>query len=124
MKQGLWVWPSDPGTQGKVLRKVAGAPHLVDALSAIAKNKEGLSNSELDQAMADNSEWMTVWVVRQLTSLGFIELKVDLFGGPAKYQATDLGRSALATITGQPLPKPPAPAPAAAPPPVPVAPRA
>ena len=112
MKQGLWVWPSDARAQNKTLRKVLLAPHLVPALAAIAKSKEGMSNSELDELTADSSEWMTLWVVRQLTSLGFIEYKVDLFGGPAKYQITELGRSALATMTNRPKPAVPQPAPA------------
>ena len=84
-------------------------PHLVPALQAITKSKEGLSNPELDEVIADNSEWMTLWVVRQLTSLGFIEYKVDLFGEPARYQATELGRSAMTAISEQPALKAPAP---------------
>ena len=109
MKQGLWLWPADARAQGKVLRRVAVAPHLVPALTAVAKSKEGLSNPELDEVIADNSEWMTLWVVRQLTSLGFIEYKVDLFGEPARYKVTELGRNAMAAISGQPAPKVPAP---------------
>ncbi len=120
MTSGLWVWPSDPKGQRKVLRQVAASPHLVAALTALAKSKGGLSNAELDDAISDNSEWMTLWVIRQLTSLGFIEFKIDLFGDPAKYRLTELGRQALSIITGQPLQKPPAPAPTRAPvPPVP-----
>jgi len=120
MTSGLWVWPSDPKGQRKVLRQVAASPHLVAALTALAKSKGGLSNAELDDAISDNSEWMTLWVIRQLTSLGFIEFKIDLFGDPAKYRLTELGRQALSIITGQPLRKPPAPAPTRAPvPPVP-----
>ena len=90
---------------------MAESPHLVAGLTAIAKSKDGLSDSELAEAINDTSEWTTLWVIRQLTSLGFIEYKVDLFGNPARYQATDQGRVALATITGQPLSKPAAPAP-------------
>ncbi len=120
MTSGLWVWPSDPKGQRKVLRQVAASPHLVAALTALAKSKGGLSNAELDDAISDNSEWMTLWVIRQLTALGFIEFKIDLFGEPAKYRLTELGRQALSIITGQPLQKPPTPAPARAPaPPVP-----
>ena|SRR6266849_8957055 len=120
MTSGLWVWPSDPKGQRKVLRQVAASPHLVAALTALAKSKGGLSNAELDDAINDNSEWMTLWVIRQLTALGFIEFKIDLFGEPAKYRLTELGRQALSIITGQPLQKPPTPAPARAPaPPVP-----
>lgn len=122
MTSGLWVWPSDPKGQRKVLRQVAALPHLMAAMMALAKSKEGLSNDELDDKINDNSEWMTLWVVRQLTALGFIEFKIDLFGDPAKYRLTELGRQALSFITGQPPQKPPPPAPApAAPVPQPVA---
>lgn len=110
MKAGLWVWPADPRGQRRVLRRVAEAQHLVPAMAAMAKSKTGLSNSELDDMIGDNSEWMTLWVVRQLTSLGFIEFKVEYFGGPARYQLTELGRNALAMITGKPAqPRPPVP---------------
>ena len=116
MTKGIWVWPSDPKGQKRVLRKVAGSPHLVAGLSAIGKSKEGMSNAELDDAMNESSEWPTLWAIRQLTSLGFIELKVDFFGNPARYTLTDSGRAALSIITGRPLPKPPAPSPAPPPP--------
>ncbi len=126
MPKGLWIWPSDPRGQRKVLRKVAESPHLAAALAAIAKSKEGMSNAELDDAINDSSEWTTLWVIRQLTSLGFVEFKVDFFGNPARYQLTEPGRAALSTITGQPPPpKPPAPAATPAPPrPQPTAPKA
>lgn len=120
MTSGLWVWPSNPRLQRKVLRQVAASPHLTAAMMALAKSKEGLSNAELDDAINDNSEWMTLWVIRQLTALGFTDFKIDLFGDPARYRLTELGRQSLSTISGQPLQKPPAPAPArAAAPPVP-----
>lgn len=114
MNTGLWVWPSDPKAQRKTLRRVAEAQHLVPAMAAIAKSKEGLSNAGLDDVLGDNSNWMTLWVIRQLTSLGFIEFKVDLFGEAARYQLTGLGRNALSTITGQPV-QPKAPVPTAVP---------
>jgi len=109
MTRGLWIWPSDPRDQRRVLRNVAASPHLMAALTAIGKSKEGLSNAELDDAINDSSEWTTLWVVRQLTSLGFIEFKVDYFGNPARYQFTEAGRGALSMITGQPLPQKPPP---------------
>jgi hypothetical protein len=119
MNKGLWVWPSDQNAQRRVLRKVADAKQLVSAMAAIAKSKEGLSNAELDDAIGDSSEWLTLNVVRQLTSLGFVEFKVDFFGGPARYQLTDRGRSVLSVITGKPMqppqqkpPSPPTPTPA------------
>ena len=104
MDKGLWIWPSDSKGQSQILGKVADSPRLMVALQAVVKSKDGLSNSELDEMTLDSSNWMTLWTVRQLTSLGFIEYKVDFFGGPAKYGATPLGRSALAMISGQPPP--------------------
>ena len=98
---------------------VSSSPHLMAAMAAITKSKEGMSNAEVAEAINDTSEWTTLWVIRQLTALGFIEFKVDLFGNPARYQMTDQGRDAFSTITGRPLPKPapaptqPAPQPAA-----------
>jgi len=106
MPKGIWVWPSDPKGQRRVLRIIAASPHLMAALTAIAKSKEGLSNAELSEAINETSEWTTLWVVRQLTSLGFLDFRVDFFGNPARYQMTEAGRLALAVITGQPLPKP------------------
>ena len=108
MPKGIWVWPSDPKGQRKVLKKVGESPHLVAALAAIAKSNEGVSNAEVAEVFSDGSEWPTLWVIRQLTSLGFVEFKVDFFGNPARYQITEQGRIALFMITGQPLPKPPA----------------
>jgi len=89
--------------------------HLMAALAAIAKSKEGMSNAELPDAISDSTEWTALWVVRQLLSLGFVESKVDLFGNPIRYQLTEAGRVALSTMTGQPAPpKSPTPAPPAA----------
>lgn len=116
MPKGLWVWPADQRGQRSMLRKVAASSHLMAALSALAKSKEGMSNAELDEAIRDSAEWTTLWVVRQLTSLGFVEYKVDLFGNPARYQLTDQGGAAFSTITGQPLPKPTSFTPSPAPP--------
>lgn len=110
MPRGIWVWPPDPRGQRRVLRRVADSPHLVAALAAIMKSKEGTSNAELAEAIKDTSEWTTLWVIRQLTALGFIEFKVDFFGNPARYQMTDQGRAAFSAVTGQPLPKPAVPA--------------
>jgi hypothetical protein len=110
MTSGVWVWPSDARGQRKVLRQVAASPHLMAALTALAKSKEGLNNAQIDDTINDNSEWMTLWVIRQLTALGFIEFKIDLFGDPAKYRLTELGKQAVSVITGQPMQKPPAPA--------------
>jgi len=102
MKTGLWVWPTDTKSQRQVLREVAISSQLLNAMTLLMKSKEGLSNSEFDEMTADYSNCFTLWTLRQLTSLGFIEFKVDLFGGPARYHLTDLGKAALGTITGQP----------------------
>jgi hypothetical protein len=115
MNAGLWVWPSDAKAQQDVLRKVAASPHFLRVMTSLASNNEGLSNSELTDLTSDNSNWTTLWTVRQLTSLGFVEYKVDFFGGPARYQLTELGRNAFGMIAGQPVQqKPPAQAPPAA----------
>jgi hypothetical protein len=112
--KGLWVWPPDPRGQKKVLRKVVASPHLLAAMTALSKSKEGMSDAEIDDAINDNSEWTTLWVIRQLTSLGFIEFKVDFFGNPARYLLTESGRAALLAMTGQLLPqRPPTPSPQA-----------
>ena len=121
MPEGIWIWPSDPKGQRKVLKRVAESPHLVASLAAIAKSSEGMSNAEVAEVFSDGSEWPTLWVIRQLTSLGFIEFKVEFFGNPARYQVTPQGRIALCMLTGQPLPMPPAPA---SPAPQPAAPKA
>ena len=109
MLKGLWVWPADLNGQRKVLGRVASSPHLMDALDAMAKSKEGTSNPELDDAIHESSEWTTLWAVRQLTSLGFVEYRVDFFGNPARYHLTAQGWAAYSTITGKPAPKPPPP---------------
>ncbi|MDG6981488.1 MAG: hypothetical protein JRN51_10315 [Nitrososphaerota archaeon] len=118
MPKGLWIWPADPKGQRSVLRQMAGSPHLMAALTALVKSNEGMSNAELHDAISDSAEWTTLWVVRQLTSLGFVEYKVDFFGNPARYQLTEQGRAAFSTITGQPPPKLASPATNPAPPPV------
>lgn len=102
MPKGIWVWPPDPRGQRKILSKVSSSLHLIAALAAIGKTKDGMSNAELDDAINSSSEWTTLWVVRQLTSLGFVDFKVDLFGNAAKYSLTETGRTALSIITGQP----------------------
>jgi hypothetical protein len=102
MDNGLWVWPSDPKGQKAVLQKLADSKRTIATLLGIANSKEGSSNPELDELLANNSNWMTLWPVRQLTSLGLIEYKVDFFGGPGRYSATELGRIVLATMTRQP----------------------
>lgn len=101
MNQGLWVWSSDPGKQRQMIKEILESEHLMAALKAITKSKEGLSNAELDDVLSDNSNWMTLWVTRQLLSLAFIEYKVDFFGNPGRYSPTNLGRDVLQRLTEQ-----------------------
>ena len=101
MNTGLWVWPPDDKAQRRVLRKVAGSEHLVDAMQALAKSKDGLSNAQVDDVLLDNSHWQTRWVLEQLIALGFVDYKVDFFGGPGKYTLTELGGDAFSAITGK-----------------------
>lgn len=89
-----------------MVAKVSESEHLVAAMKAIDKSKQGLSNAELDELISDNSEWITLWITRQLLSLGFIDYKVDFFGNPAKYTLTDLGKAVLQRLTVQAAPKP------------------
>lgn len=117
MNHGLWTWPPGEAAQKEIITQVAASPLLVSAMTALAKAKDGLSNAQLDDSLGDNSNWMTLWVIRQLTALGFTEFKVDFFGGPAKYRLTPLGTSVLSAVTGKPAQTPvihagaPAPAP-------------
>lgn len=120
MNKGLWVWPADQREQAKTLRRVAASRHIMAALGALSKSKGGLSNAQLDDAISDNSNWMTRWVIDQLVSLGFAEYHVDFFGGPGKYMLTELGTRAYGFITGKPVQQaqqvraaPPAPTPQA-----------
>ena len=101
MDKGVWIWPSDTRAQEHVMGLMASMPQLVRALTLLSRTTEGLSNAELDDQLADNSNWITLWTMRQLTSLGFVEYKVDFFGGPARFHITDLGKTVLGTITGQ-----------------------
>ena len=105
MNKGLWVWPHDPRRQRRILTTITSSPHLMAAMTALGKSRDGLSNAEINEAINDTSEWTTLWVVRQLTSLGFIEYKVDFFGNPARYQLTEQGQQALSVLTGKPIPQ-------------------
>ena len=106
MNTGLWVWPPDDRDQRRTLRAVASSPHLVDAMQALVKSKDGLSNAQVDDALSDNSHWLTRWVLEQLISLGFVDYRADFFGGPGRYALTELGTNALSAITGKPPQKP------------------
>jgi len=97
----LLVSASDERTQRLITKKVSQSKHLMAALEAIMKRKEGLSNAELDDLISDNSSWTTRTVTVELLSLGLVEYQVDLFGNPGRYTLTDLGRNIMQRITGQ-----------------------
>jgi hypothetical protein len=101
MEKGLWVQASDERTRRRITKKVSESKHLMAALGAIMKRKEGLSNAELDDLISDNSSWMTLSVMRELLSLGLVEYQVDLFGNPGRYTLTDLGRDIMQRLSGQ-----------------------
>jgi hypothetical protein len=111
MDVGLWVWPVDAKAQRRLLKKVANSEHLLAGMQALAKSKDGLSNAQIDDSLTEFSHWGTRWIVEQLISLGFVVYTVDFFGGPGKYMLTELGKNALAVITGKPIQaQPPTPA--------------
>ncbi len=91
--KGIWVWPSDPKEQGKVLRAILQEDELVTILAALAKSPEGLSNAQLDKLLANNSQWRTLSHMRELTALGFVEYAVQFFGDAGKYRLTALGKT-------------------------------
>lgn len=99
MDGGLWYWPEDQEEQRKVLYQISRSKFIRQALESLAKNAIGLSNSELDDAIGANSNWLTLWVARQLLALGLVVYKVDLFGGPGKYQLTERGKEVVKKIS-------------------------
>ena len=98
--KGIWVWPEDEKEQKKVIKKVAESAPILTVLTLLSKSKDGLSNAQIDTMMTSNSQWNTLWTLRQLLSLRFANYKLDLFGDPGKYQLTDLGKDILAKMTG------------------------
>ena len=96
--KGIWVWPEDAKAQAKVLRKIAQEDELAMILVALANNADGLSNAQLDRLLANNSQWRTLSHLRELTSLGFTRYQIQFFGGPGKYQLTELGESVAARM--------------------------
>ena len=64
--KGIWTWPSEPKEQDKTLRKVMQEDELVTILLALAKSTHGLSNSQLDRLLENNSQWRTLSHMREL----------------------------------------------------------
>jgi hypothetical protein len=96
--KGIWVWPSEPDEQNKVIRAIMQEDELAAILFALSKDPEGLSNAQLDRLLANNSQWRTLSHMRELIALGFVEYHVQFFGDPGKYRLTDLGRTIAAMI--------------------------
>jgi hypothetical protein len=99
--KGIWFWPSEAKEQTKVLQRIRREDELTTIVAALAKGQEGLSNAQVDNLLRNNSQWRTLIHMEELTALGFVEYKVQIFGDPGKYHLTDLGRSLLAQITGK-----------------------
>jgi len=96
--KGIWVWPSEPKEQDKTIRRIMEEDELIAILAALAKTPEGLSNAQLDKLLSNNSQWRTLSHMRELTALGFIQYQVQFFGGPGKYELTDLGKTIASRI--------------------------
>jgi hypothetical protein len=91
--KGLWTWPSEPKGQEKVLQGILREDELSIIMLELANHSEGLSNAQLDGLLANNSQWRTLWHMRELIALGFVEYQVQFFGDPGKYQLTELGKT-------------------------------
>lgn len=105
--KGIWVWPESESGQKKTVDKIRNSERLLGILSAIAKNKDGLSNAQIDLAVKNNSQWNTRWPVSELLGLGLMEYKVNLFGDAGKYTITELGKTVLQMALGESQPKSP-----------------
>ncbi len=106
--KGIWVWPESESGQKKTVDKIRNSERLLGILSAIAKNKDGLSNAQIDLAVKNNSQWNTRWPVSELLGLGLMEYKVNLFGDAGKYTITELGKNVLQSVSSQLQSNPPA----------------
>jgi len=96
--RGLWVWSSDPKDQERVLQKVVREKEFGGILAALASNQSGLSNAQIDKMLRNNSQWRTLWYLRELTALDVVEYKADLFGEPGRYILTERGKALLAKV--------------------------
>jgi hypothetical protein len=101
MVKGVWVWPEDSKEQEKIIKKIKGSDYMVSVLLALAKSKDGLSDSQIDESIGSNSLWLTIWTLRQLLALGFISYEMPPFGEPGKYSLSTLGRNVLQRIIPQ-----------------------
>lgn len=93
--KGTWTWPSDSNHRETALQRVAHDQRFAAILAALAKNPGGLSNAQLDSTAANNSQWRTSWRMKELTALGLVEYKPELFGEPGRYTLTEHGKALL-----------------------------
>ena len=100
--KGTWSWPTEEKQQSKIIRNITGSTSMLAILTALSKNKDGLSNAQIDIAMSSFSQWNTLWALRQLLALGFIQYNTELFGNSGKYTLTELGVKIIQKLTGQP----------------------
>jgi hypothetical protein len=91
--KGLWTWPSEPKGQERVLQGILREDELSIIMLELANHSEGLSNAQLDGLLVNNSQWRTLWHMRELIALGFVEYQVQFFGDAGKYQLTELGKT-------------------------------
>jgi DNA-binding HxlR family transcriptional regulator len=96
--KGIWMWPSEPKEQDKVLRRITQEDELVIILVALTKNPNGLSNAQLDKLLTNNSQWRTLSHMKELMALGFVQYNVQFFGEAGKYELTNLGRTMMSRI--------------------------
>ena len=102
LMNGTWAWPSDSKQQETALHKVVQDHRLTAILEILGKNPGGLSNAQIDNLVANNSQWRTSWLMKELTALGLIEYKAELFGESGRYTLSEYGKTcyqALATNT-------------------------
>jgi DNA-binding HxlR family transcriptional regulator len=93
MMNGIWTWPSEPKEQDRTLQRILREDELSTIVLELANHPEGLSNAQIDRLLANNSQWRTLWHLRELMALGFIEYQVQFFGDSGKYQLTELGKT-------------------------------
>jgi len=86
-----WPWARE--------NRIVQEGHMTAILAMVNEHKNGMSNAEIDAALSDYSQWMTVKHLRELTIRGLIEYKPELFGDPGKYFITDLGISTMRETT-------------------------
>ncbi len=99
--KGTWFWPADSKSQEKTVRKIRDEDQLSKIIVAISKSPDGLSNAQIDNILANNSQWRTLWHLKELMSMNLVQYNVQFFGEAGRYVLTDLGRELLSRITGQ-----------------------